>query len=131
MTVSGCEYYKPHYGDSLRSGKKLQRPDPCDCQSCTDSTKSIKISRDHVVGKYCRLWQQCYVCSEIKFYTKLLRHYGGTCSNNTKCPVCNWMMHENEIHNARFCASERHRKNTIKRLYFLLLGIKPKRFHVF
>jgi len=120
--MSGCEYYKPCVS------KKSQRPDPCDCQSCIDSSKSLKVSKEHVVGKYCRLWQQCYYCSLIKFYTKLLRHYGGTCSHNTKCPVCNWMAHENEIHNASIYLSERAREKIVNKLYFLLFNIKPKSF---
>ena len=74
----------------------------CGCKSCIAQRNSSKISVSHVHGKICKSHNQCRHCCYIKFIVKCLRHYGNCCSQNSKCPVCQWKQNDKSKHNIGF-----------------------------
>jgi hypothetical protein len=95
VTMSECKF---HNGQVFF---QYARASKCGCRSClqshADCKKSDKITIMHKEGVFCKEWTQCTKCSKIKFYTKVLRHFGGyECSK--KCPVCNWIPGTQEVY---------------------------------
>jgi len=58
------------------------------CQSRQQYEKSDEITKNHVAGLFCKESNQCRICSEIKFCSRLLRHIGGVCGKSRKCEAC-------------------------------------------
>ena len=98
-------------------------PDECNCQTCRDYMKSLKITKAHVQGKRCVNHNQCTHCCYIDHLARVVRHFSGACSQNTKCPVCYWLSRPNEAFNAK-CEEKRIERRIIQRqLIYEALGI--------
>ena len=95
----------------------------CNCQSCSDKRKSVDVHKKHIPGKRCKDHNQCPDCCYIVFMIKVLKHFGGACNKNKKCPVCNWEVTPGHQHNVHFYG----RKNVLvkfqKKLLYEYLGI--------
>ena len=64
------------------------------CDSCVQRKKSDEITRNHITGKSCKGKDKnhCSKCCLIRYYGRLLRHYGNCCSSK-KCPICRGEYH--------------------------------------
>jgi hypothetical protein len=81
-----CDFHSTRYSHCKSPDPKL---DYCIyCQSQEDRKHSKEITKNHVPGKWCKEKNQCSKCCEIRHYSRVLRHIGGTCSKNHKCPIC-------------------------------------------
>lgn len=64
-------------------------------KSCADARKSSIIARAHRgnPGYICpkEYKNHCSVCTQIRHYTRLLRHHAGICHKSRKCPACEWL----------------------------------------
>jgi hypothetical protein len=92
-TKTYCAYHSKYPHKGFVPSKLVPDKDCCICM--TDSIqqyrKAIEISDGHIVGKYCKQWQQCTYCCRIKHWSAVVRHFSGSCSS--KCPVCRWPQH--------------------------------------
>lgn len=62
---------------------------PCDvCQRYFNKINTVKITSQHVLGKFCGGGNknQCSVCAKIKTKIRLFKHLTGKCYKN--CPYC-------------------------------------------
>ena len=91
----------------------------CPCQSCVDRRRSNDVYQSHITGKACKEKNHCAICCEIRHWAKILRHHGGCCSQDSRCPVCDWLSKPGQEFNARM--SEHSKQVLIKRIYWYML----------
>ena len=61
------------------------------CESYRGKKRSLQITLAHKKGRFCKHWQECSICGELKYFIRMLKHYIGDCKHNTNpnsCPVC-------------------------------------------
>ena len=89
------------------------------CQAWKDVKYSTELAKKHIPGRYCKEWQRCWKCSELKNKMKILRHLSGQCKSNknpNKCPVC-VSPHMEKYH-------KRNKRTIINRIYVKMLGVR-------
>jgi len=74
--------------------REPERGIKCQCQSCMqykrDLERTAKVRKNHITGKICKEWNQCSVCSRIKYFIRSLRHYGNCDHSKRRCDICQY-----------------------------------------